>query len=244
VAASIWFVSPAWRRYEVTRMVLAQRRHCMNVLERRGFETGSVIVADDDNLDIAREYGMDTVEHANIPLGRKTNAGLRYAGEQGADWIVYVGSDDWVHPDLFGAIPAEPQTRRTPEIITGRRIAIVDLITGRLTTFHAPGRYGVIPWIVPRAALEGCGFAPITNSVRRGLDGSFVRGLAVRPEWRFEDPHPYCRVDFKTPMNLTSYETLRRALGHQAEEDAWEALGRYYPAELVELARKTQVEVA
>ena len=85
----------------MTRLALAQRRWLCDELAARGLDANCVIVADDENLDIAREYGFDTVEVDNRGLGRRFNAGYRHAADQGADYLVHVGSDDWVHPDLF-----------------------------------------------------------------------------------------------------------------------------------------------
>lgn len=250
-------VSPAWRRFDVTRLALAQRAHLRDVLAGRGIEVSVLIVADDENLDVAREFGFETLERPN-QVGRRFNDGLEHACVAlDADFVTVVGSDDWVHEDLFDRLPAEhapdPETsdenpvivwRRTPEAITGREITLVDLPTGRLRRCRVKGRYGVIPWVLPRLALEPSGFRPVRDELMRGLDGSMVAGLGVRPEWVFHDPHDLCRVDFKSDVNLNSFEAITGAIGYgDLETDPWSLLEQRYPSFLVEKARRLSAEM-
>lgn len=233
---SISLVSPAWGRFDVTRLVLTQRRWLAAELAPRGVDVRSVIVADDDNLDIARELGFETVEMDNRGLGGKFNAGFRYAASQGADWLVHVGSDDWVHPDWFLPLlnPLEPKP-----VLAGRQLAFVDLLSGRLTRGRLGGSVGAIPWAFPREVLERVGFEPIRPSRMRGIDGDLLRGLrsaGVKAEWVFHDPSDVARVDFKSDTNINTFQSLPISLkGRRA--DAWSLLGAHYPPDLVGMAR-------
>jgi len=252
------FVQAAWRRYEVTRLALAQRAHLCGELAGRGIEATAVIVADDDNLAIAAEFGFATVERDNAQLGRKFNDGLEHACvELEADYVVLIGSDDWMHIDLLDHLPlglAPPRVpsaespvvfwNDAPEAVTGREIALVDLEHGRMRRCRARGRYGVIPWVFPRAALEPSGFRPIKDALNIGIDGSLIAGLGVRPEWVFTDPHDLCRVDFKSATNLNGYAKITGAIGYGEEEpDPWSLLAERYPTELVELAQETSARM-
>ena len=247
-------VSPAWRRYEVTRLVLAERRWLCDRLAERGWHATSVVVADDENLEIAREYGFDTVEMGNDDLGAKFNAGYRHAAKEGADVFVHVGSDDWVHPDVFGILadvdlekppspvpsPGRPVVyRRAPQAVGQRRIAVVHLADGVLRQCRVLGNYGCIPWLIPRGALAPSKFAPIQPGLGRGIDGALVRGMASRPNWVFQDAQPEWCVDFKTDLNLTPYRWLADSIGDGPDLDAWETLAGWYPADLVAMARDT-----
>jgi hypothetical protein len=247
------FVSPAWRRFDVTRLALAQRAHLCGELAGRGLETACVVVADDDNLDIAREYGFDTVEQNNDYLGRRFNDGIEHACvELGADFVCVVGSDDWVHASLFDRLPADEADspalgsftgaivwRLAPEAITGREIALVDLASARLQRCRVRGQYGVIPWVFPVEALRPSGFRPVNERQQRGIDGSLLAGLGVRPFWVFRDPHDLCRVDFKSSTNLNTFEAITGSIGYgDVETDPWGLLERRYPAELVGMARE------
>lgn len=246
----VCLVSPAWRRFAVTRLALAQRAHLCGVLAGRGHEATSVIVADDDNLDIASELGFHTVERDNEFLGRRFNDGVEWACRQWeADVVVTIGSDDWMHPDCFDRMPlgqalprvptdAEPTVVQSfppgPEVVAGRTITLVDLGSGRGRVCRARNRHGVIPWLIHRAALEPSGFRPIPETQQKGIDGALIAGLNCSPEWVFHDPHDVARVDFKSDTNLNSFALIAGAIGDGPElADPWALLAEHYPAELV-----------
>lgn len=244
----IGLVTPAFRRYAVTRLCLAQRAVLRDELAGRGHELLNVVVADDENLDTARGHGFATVEQDNTRIGRKFNDGMEYAAREGADFISVAGSDDWVHADLFSQLPADSMPEpdlsdgffiwnpEAPQVTTGRSILLVDLASGRARHCLARGKTGVIPWVFPRKALEPSGFRPVKDEAMRGLDGSMVAGLGVRPNWIFHDPHPFTRVDFKSAQNLNSYSLIAGAIGEGPEFSPWAGLREHYPARLVDQA--------
>jgi hypothetical protein len=228
---SVWFVSPAHGRLGVTALALAQRRHLIDELADRGIDGYGVVVADDENLELAAEYGFEGWRIGNEYLGRRFNAGISFACREGADFVVHIGSDDWMHVDCFARLPA-PDT-----ILSGRAITVADLEAGKMRRCHVPGRHGVIPWVIPRALLEASSFAPVKPEKRRGIDGSLVRGLGSQPRWLFHDPHPFARIDWKTSANITPYALLSRNLGRGPELQApWRQLEEFYPRDLVEQA--------
>jgi glycosyltransferase involved in cell wall biosynthesis len=225
-------------------------------LAASGLQAECVIVGDDRNLDIAEQHGFHVVEQSNDFLGRKFNDGFQYALEHGADYVVSVGSDDWVHPDLFDRLPrpvAEPREPSdeepvvvwapVPEIITGTAISLLDLNVGRGTICRSTGTYGVIPWVLPAAAFEKCGGRPIPDMQARGIDGALVAGLGFQPEWVFVDPHPQCRVDFKSEVNLNSYASITGAIGDDTITEPWEFLRAKYPVGLVDMAVETHLQL-
>lgn len=230
---NVWLVTPAWRRYAITEFVLAQRADLRDVLAARGITCQTVVVADDDNLDIADSHGFPTVEMGNDRLGAKVNAGFRYALEQGADWAAFIGSDDWLHQDLFAPLTTQPRT----SVLAGHQFAVVDMNAGELTVLGVRGRYGVPPWFLPRWVLEQVGGKPAEDDRRRALELSIQKG--VEPfglEWVFHDPHPLARVDFKTDVNMTPYKAVAGSLGVATIADPWADLGRWYPQHLVDQA--------
>lgn len=237
---SVCIVSPAWGRFAVTRLVLEQRQRVCDELISRGVDADHLIVADDENLEIAREYGGLTVEAPNKPLGRKCNLGLHRANELGYDFIVWVGSDDWIHPDLFRTLPDAIENE--PVLIrSGFRLSMVDLTTGRLQRLKVQGSYGAIPWILDARLFRRLPILPIPVDLPRGLDGGLVRGLRlgrVGFEFVFDDPHDFRCVDFKSQHNLTPYDGLAKYVGVDEPENAWETLADWFPADLVAKARE------
>lgn len=254
----VWFVSPAWRRFDVTRLALAQRAHLCGELAARGIDATCVVVADDENLEIAAAFGFDTVERDNEFLGRKFNDGIEHALRAGADVVVVMGSDDWLHVDAFDRLPLaeaaipvptaeQPAVTWTPgpEIVTGAGITIVDLERGLVRRCRSRGRSGCVPWLINRAALEPSFGRPIRETQQRGTDFALVLGLELQPTWVVHDPHPLCRVDFKSSTNINDFASTSGALADgPLLADPWSLLTEKYPAELVEMARDTHRAMA
>lgn len=234
----MYFVAPAWRRLPVGRLCFAQWAGLFEELAARGLDARAVVIADDANLDSAQAQGFETIEMDNSALGARFNAGFKYAGEQGADWIAYVGSDNWLHHDLFEPL-LDPGERR---FVVGREIAFVDLPRGALRRCWVSGDYGVIPWLLPAEALAAVGYAPMENRKQLGLDWHLMWALREqRPGLLWHDPHPLARVDFKSSESLTPFAAVAHFGGR---EEPLGALAELYPAELVELARATHEEEA
>jgi glycosyltransferase involved in cell wall biosynthesis len=234
---SACIVSPAWRRFDVTRLVLEQRSRLRDELASRGIDAGLLLVTSDRNRDIAAEYGCDTVDAPNDPLGRKANVGLAAAVATGADWIVWVGSDDLIHPDAFEPLHLEYEL---PVIIRGKRIAMVNLTTGVLQQMGSPSAYGAIPWFIDRRLFAVTQIRPIKADLQRGLDGSLFRGLR-RHRIPFElvthDPHAFRCVDFKTPANLSPFDLTAERLAGEQPEQTLDALHGWFHDDLVAKAR-------
>jgi len=246
----VWLVSPAWRRYSVTRLALAQRRRLCDALALKGIEAHSVVVADDENLEIAREFDFDTVEMPNDDVGMKFNAGIRYAAEQGADVFVHVGSDDWVHPCAFDVLNEldlslapdpvwEPGQcivwRRGPIVLAQRQATIVDLPTGRVLRCNVAGSRGVIPWFIPRICMDVNDWHPIAPGKMRGIDAALAKGLAIRPNWVFQEMPDDTLVDWKSGTNITPYIALATNIG-RGEPVGLDALRERYDDDLVDMA--------
>lgn len=236
---SAWICSAAWRRFDVTRLVLTQRQRLCEELAARGIQATSLIVADDENLDIAREFGAVTIEAPNEWLGRKCNAALRYAADR-ADWVVWVGSDDWIHRDAFAPLIVPPETGPAM-IIRGGRLTMVDLATGQLQRMNPPSSYGAIPWLIESRLIRATRKdSPIRPDLARGLDGSLIRGLRRSPitfELVLDDPHEFRCVDFKSSLNLSPFEPAAATYGIGEPEPAWQTLADWFPADLVDQAR-------
>jgi hypothetical protein len=229
---SLWFVTPAYGRYEMTAICLEQRRRAIAELGKRGIEAHQVVVADDGNLDVARSVGADIVEAANV-LGQKWNLGMEYAGRQGAQWIVQIGSDSWIDPAYFNPLthPRHTLTSTLYCAVTATSLARLNVSPKRLE--HSAG-----PYVFHRSLLEPSAFHPCAIASRM-TDTSTIRGIIAsggRLRWRPRNVHPYQYVGFRVPPMMTSYAALtRRWL--VVEEEPWSVLARHYPVDLVERAR-------
>src|SRR5574337_1058010 len=222
------FVTPAWRRPAVTRLALAQRSILCDELAARGITASCVVIADDENLDVAAEFGFPTIEMDNRYLGRRLNAGFEYA--QDSDYTAFIGSDDWMHIDLFDDLDGE-------RIYAGHEITVVDLPTARMRHLGWRHRHGVPPWLIPRSVLEDSRFRPCRDESTRGMEWQIAFGIqAHKREWVMRDTHPLARVDFKSEVGMTSYDDISRAIGKGEEIHGLAPLCELYPQELVEMA--------
>lgn len=223
---SLWFVTPAFERFEMTAVCLEQRRLVIDRLADQGIDGHCVVIADDANLDTARELGFDTVERDNQWLGRRFNDGMEYAGEHGADWICLIGADDWI--DSAYLVPL-PSPRRA---LTSHNYAPV--MPDRLATCHV-GRQMAGPRVFHRSQLAACGFRPQAEEINRNTDHSTIAALGPL-RWLVRDLHPLQFVGFRAPPYITSYDRLVSWWGRGEYPDPWTLLARHYPVELVERA--------
>lgn len=216
---------------EVSQLVFHQRRELVSDLASRGVKANCVVIADDENLEIAKHYGFDTLEMQNKPVGRKVNAGFEYAAKRGGEVFAFVGSDDWMHLELFS-----PLFAGTELVISAPQFTLVDLSRARMTKLTTGSHYGAIPWLIPRSALEPCRFRPVDDDLNQGLDYSLFRRIRKHP-WIFWDRHPFALVDFKSQNNITPYEWIGRSVGATPEQPLG-ALREWYPGALVDIAEE------
>lgn len=230
---TLWFVTPAWRRFELTAVCLEQRRRVIEDLGTQGLgepniEARCVVVADDENLDIARSLGFDTVEQNNDWLGRKFNDGIEYAARQGAEWIVPIGSDSWIDPAYFLPLPDPALTRSSGmyAAVTADRIGYLDVANPK----NPAG-----PHMIHRSRLPES-LRPAIDERNRYIDSATLAGLSDL-RWEMRDLHPLQYIGFRGEPHLTSYDRLYRAWGVRESTDPWTDLATVYMQDLVTRAR-------
>lgn len=192
-----------------------------------------MVVADDENLEVAARYGCHRVLRENHPVGRKFNDGFQYACEHDADWVGAIGSDGWLHPDYFNR-PMEPDT-----VYTGPAYAVVAPDGSKVAITHVKGFYAAGPLMFHRSTLERLGWRPYDESLDRGIDTSAWMQVSsvfpqVRWEWRTENP---CQlVGFRSSPQITSYREVWEAWG--LREEPLSVLAEFYPERLVGRVRE------
>jgi glycosyltransferase involved in cell wall biosynthesis len=227
---SIWFVTPAWQRFELTAVCLEQRHQVIKHLVSHGIDAYCVVIADDENLDTARAFGFDTVEQDNTGLGRKFNDGMEYAAKHGADWIVPIGSDSWIDPAYFLPLPTKTRTSMFYSAVEAHRLAELK-VRGK----------GAGPYMFSRDLLKSSRFRPADDNLMRGIDGSTLRGIRSAIRWEQRNLHPLQYVGFRGKPHLTDYAKLWQKWGTQERTNPWELLAQHYDPSLVERARKAML---
>jgi hypothetical protein len=223
---------PAHGRLQLARICMRQLRQTCDQLEDNGVRASAVVVADDENLNTARDLGFATVERDNRFVSRRFNDGIQLACDRNfnpypVDYVVPIGSDDWVDWRLFDNLP----NART--MVGFQRMAFVREDGAELTVRHinSEGGCGIRIW--PRQLFKALHYRPADENRPRGCDTSILvntrraHGDLLRVEHRDLDPLQI--VDWKTSgANLNPYETLRR---HRAEltRDPFQVLNGRYP---------------
>jgi glycosyltransferase involved in cell wall biosynthesis len=240
VVTSVAFVIPAFGRLDVSAFAFAGIRWTLDELGDKGVDAAAVVVADDGNLELAAEHGLEPLERPNSPLGAKWNDGYEHALRGGADFVIACGSDDWVHPDLIMAHLAA-HDQHVPWPIHCSRRSVVIAPSGREAVAITVGYHGGDGVrMIPRRTLEPLAFRPTIDQRERAIDGGMSMKFmqaGVKVEWTYTDLHPFQIVDFKSAANLTDY-SLFPTCEHAPEliDEPLAQLAEHYPSHLVELA--------
>jgi hypothetical protein len=226
---TLWFVTPAFRRYELSAVCFDQRVRVIETLAQHGIAARCVVVAEDENLDLARERGFDVVERDNEWLGRRFNDGIEYAGRHGASRIIPIGSDSWIDPAYFLPLP----TRQFTMTASSYAVVAVD----RMGELQVDDTKGVGPYVFPRHVFRRSAFRPAKDEITHGVDASTVKGIGIRLRWQRHDVHPLQYVGFRGVPFISSYDGLLAKWGVREHFDPWAKLAEHYPLDLVERAR-------
>lgn len=234
----IAFVTPVYRRPEITNVCLQQRWH-MAAAVAGVTEVVNVVVGEAQDLVMARELGFTAIQCENI-LGFKLNNGFEFAARQlRADVVCFIGSDQWLHQDyLLDLGSLEDRVR------TGKSLAAVDETGTRMGLMQLPYVLGPGPKLVPASKIAPS-YRPFTDTKRKSMDGDLIDALGnphrKALQWFDLDHLDGVRyVDFKNrTTQLHAYRKLQRFMPVELRgEDVWERLSKHYPASIVEAMEK------
>lgn len=234
---SLWFIVPAHGRVDLARICLTQLRRTCDELERNGVRATAVVVADDENLDTARDLGFGWAKRNNRFLGRKFNDGIQLAvdpsyNKHPANYVVPIGSDDWVDWRLFVELPPN----RT--MYGFQSLSFVEE-TGKTLTTHKVGYTGGCGIrIYPRVVMQWVGGRPCDEDRRRACDTSILVNLTragALKKVEHRDIDPLQIVDWKSPdEQVTSYKSIVGRHRPIKKGDPFKLLAGRFPAEALE----------
>lgn len=229
---SLWFVMPAHGRHELARICMRQLRRTCDQLERNGVRASAVVIADDDNLDTARALGFAWAERNNRFLGRRFNDGIHLACDREynrhpVDYVVPIGSDDWVDWRLFVDLPAR-------DVMVGfRSLAFVDETGSQLAAHRLDYEGGCGIRIYPRRMMGRLEYRPCDEYRTRGCDTSILVNLrrAGALKWvEHRDTDPLQIVDWKSPgEQVTPYTDVAARHKTLFTGDPFELLAGQFP---------------
>lgn len=235
----LMFVMPAHGRFSLTRICLAQLRRTCDRLTENGIQASAVVIADDDNLDTAAEFGFATFGRRNTFLSQRFNDGLQVACDPAlnrhpADYAVPIGSDDWCDWRLFLDLPP------ADTMVAFRKAAVVREDGLELVGREIDNPGGVGMRIYPRQMLERVGYRPADEERSRGCDTSILVNISAelggRPRIRYGDRGYLQFVDWKSAgSQLNSYANVAGRFRHGIGPVApFDALAGHYDADLLD----------
>jgi hypothetical protein len=228
-------VIPAHGRHALTAICLKQLRRTCDELVANGIEASAVVIACDENLDTAREFGFATVERKNQFLSQRFNDGFQLACDpeinpRPADYAVPCGSDDWVDAPLFFDLPPKDT------MVGFQQISFVPPRGDEISFVRVNYQGGAGIRIYPREVLAKVNYRPADEDRYSGCDTSTL--LNLRHAWRgaLKVVHPDSDarqiVDWKSPdEQLTAYETIIPRYPSVTKKDPFRVLSKIYPAE-------------
>lgn len=227
---SIFFLVPTHGRLELTAICLRQLRRTCDSLDAEGLHASAVVVACDENLDIARELGFGTVERDNDLLGRRWNDAYQAASIAGVSHVIPFGSDDWIDPAWILTAPINEFSLICPTVCM-----MVDETGSQAMTVRARWEGGLGFRITPIRLLEPLRFRPIPEDSRRMIDTWTLRNLkAHTPQLVYYDLHDIQIVDWKTEgENLGTFAAWQPHRDTSCIEP-FGMLAGIYPAEALE----------
>jgi hypothetical protein len=235
--ASLWIVTPAHGRLGLTSIVFEQRARLCDELIRRGIDANCVVVACDENLELADEFGFASVERDNEWLGMRFNDGYQAAARLGVDYVMPCGSDSFLDPSYFDDLPSQPDST----IKLSRWYSVYPAAGDRRGEIYVKAPIGV-SFTIPTTLLEPFGYRPCENAIKKGCDTSTFRTI-TRPrrssDWSLveREGHPLEIVGFHTnsETQISSYHKLVRRWGvREVTEQPFDALRAVYPTDLVD----------
>lgn len=233
----IWFIVPVHGRLQLAQICLRQLRHTCNTLTEAGIAASAVVISDSSTLSQLepQTLGFATVERDNQFLGRKFNDGIQLATDPAfnphpADYIVPLGSDDWVDHRLF-LDPPPPDT-----IVGFQHMTFVREDGQEMVTAHLNYQGGAGIRIIPAQLVEPLGYRPADEDRYRACDTSILTNIRMIHRGHVNVEHRHLHdaqiVDWKsTSEQLNSYQNIAQARRCEITGDPFTALADIYPAD-------------
>lgn len=228
------FVTPVYRRPEITKICLEQRANVIEALKEFGLEAQCAVIGDEQNLAVARDLGMVAIPAPNV-LGRKFNDGHQYAVENGYDWSMPIGSDQFIDPRVLADLAG-----RDKRVVQATQWYIMVHSDGdRCLQFKHKKWAGKI---FPRILLKP-NPRPCDENIMRQCDTSTHNGVARANRQRlqirvdFLEHGPFEYVNFSSGVTQVSdwdrFVSFAHKSGVEESLVPWEGIENVYGAELV-----------
>ncbi len=240
---TLWFVVPVHGRLPLAAICLKQlRRTCDSLIENGVYATAVIVTERNDLRELCDRMGgllgFGHVFRDNNFTSRRFNDGIELAtspryNPKPADYVVPLGSDDWVDYKLF--VEPLPDART---IVGFQQMSFVREDGKEIASTFIGYRGGSGIRIIPRQLLEPLDYRPADADRIRGCDTSILHniGVAWHQGINVQHWHRHHRqiVDWKSPDDqLNSYREVIHTHKTELRPDPFGELEDFYPAEAI-----------
>jgi hypothetical protein len=137
VEHKILFFLAVWKRPEVTELCFMGLQRLM----KRGNVSAMAVISEKSMIPLCKRYGIDFIEHENLPLGRKKNALLNAMMKKDFDYAIELGSDDLIFDQIYSTY--KPFMDRGEDFFGSNQMIFTDAVTGDCRHYTAlEAQYG------------------------------------------------------------------------------------------------------
>lgn len=200
-----------WKRPEVTVACFHNIKRLVDYRPELFEITPVVVVSEKWAARLCQEFGFAYILHKNKPLGKKMNVGLKAALMYDWNWLMQLGSDDFVEPVFLDFY--------FPYLVHGKffgqkSLVVVDAASGEMKQITTQNVFGALRCIRRELIVQSL---PLWEPERmRGLDGSSMKSIqsatGISPE---AVTVPVWLFDYKTGVNINTYD---RTAGHLVKD--------------------------
>lgn len=203
---------PIWQRPEITRLHMQNVRRLVEYNPQRYHITPFYVVSEDWAETMCSEFGYPYHRTENSPLGRKLNEGLKQFINDDFDWLLTLGSDDFVEPEFLDDYLPYFQSR---PIFAPKVVNMINATNGMVKACRVDrgcwGALRCISWELLRwASFDGEQFIGIwSNAGQRGMDYTSAINIHDRTGHAVMPAEIETKVfDLKTDLNINKFHEI------------------------------------
>lgn len=181
--------------------------------QNKGYDTDKVAACTtEEECEYFLKHGFTTIWCGNKYLGEKWNEAIYYSWSEGADYIMMIGSDDIISPDIVEEY--DPLLKQRHDIFGLKKMMVLDYerdkvkeFTGHKPTYRLSIGAGKM---ISSNALRRVAGRPAERVLYRGLDTSIIVNLRKHGfEDKIIDTKEYLILDVKNEENLNNFTSLQ-----------------------------------
>ena len=205
---TILFIVPVWGRPEILKSCIKGVKNVQDKVKHITIKALYIVSPTDKMFNANKEilYQSKYIIHENFPLGKKMNAGIKYALKNiEFDYMCNLGSDDIINPVLFRIY--EPFIAKKCLFFGFNNIYIFDIIDNKLYFFCYTGTYqpNGAGRMIHKSILKKLKGSVYVDEDNRSLDAC----SAIRIKEKLNvDPVIIDLLDFPATLTLKSRENL------------------------------------